>query len=385
MFAKIVSLFSFYVALLLKSLFYSLCSFISLFFNVQKGSVVVGSWNGDRIDDNVLGIHRAGLLNCFSSVYYLVNAPASCALLPGWIPLKKTSFAAFRVCMSAELAIYCNNKIGDINGFCITKKTRIVNVWHGSPLKKVGDDSKPSLLRSRGLGQFVFPFLNVESERWIAGSPAVAGFLSSAYGVPARNFIVRKSPRYELCATKGEVNKQVITVAPTFRADLESEELFFHTVFETLGSMSNSSRYDICVFLHPYAKISAKNVVAIANTYQCRVQFSDDKLIVVLASSVLLISDFSSVIIDACQLKIPNVSYAFGLPLDKSYVDLRIFDHVICTDKKIFSACVSVLIGGIKDDACLMSISKQQNVLRELYCTDELILPQDFMSEEIYT
>ena len=103
----------------------------------------------------------------------------------------------------------------DINRFTGTGTK--INLWHGSPIKKVGADS--GSIQQGGLASRVFPFNHPQYRFFSAGSETVAGNFRSAFP-NVDEFLISGYPRND--ALKNQSDDNIILYLPTHRKEGQS-------------------------------------------------------------------------------------------------------------------------------------------------------------------
>jgi len=112
------------------------------------------------------------------------------------------SFKGYLLSMKAGVAVVSQSELMDTNGFALSSRTKLVQLWHGTPLKKIMFDDQivfgePSLLRKLIL--IIFPVFkkhfDFSNALLIATSDEVKHNISSAFGVSGSNVKVTGYPR----------------------------------------------------------------------------------------------------------------------------------------------------------------------------------------------
>ena len=114
------------------------------------------------------------------------------------------SFQGLRMMMRASIACITNGGLfGDIPYCAMSSKTKLIQLWHGSPIKKIGRDdplfcNRKSLYSEirKILGEW-FKFVNYchNPDFFIATSKEVQNIFHKAYGIKIENLPILGNPR----------------------------------------------------------------------------------------------------------------------------------------------------------------------------------------------
>jgi CDP-glycerol glycerophosphotransferase (TagB/SpsB family) len=140
----------------------------------------------------------------------------------------------------------------DVNRFT-TFGAKIVNLWHGAPMKKIGLDENVvnrgcdnRIINSKFFWKYIpkylFPFLyNYAVDRVISTSPIFTQKLSSAFDIPVDKIIVTGYPRNDIFFSQNKINKYVFLdktqykyvflYLPTFRSGKSLDQIFTESKF----------------------------------------------------------------------------------------------------------------------------------------------------------
>lgn len=251
----------------------------------------------------------------------------------------KDSFKAFLLAMQAKYFVFSHN-IYDIFYFK-RKSTVAINLWHGSPLKKLGYDSKveSQLIRRRKRFCLKIPyetwdFFVVAHEMWIPyfeRSMKISRDKILPIGLPRNDILweVKDNPD-KYWEIKNVVfqqfgidqkNKKVILYAPTFRDD---DRLTMNLINETkkiikrIKELITNTEYIFFIRFHPLKK-SFLNYEDIDYQHIYDATLYED-MYELLSITDILISDYSSSIFDFTILERPIILYTFDY---KEYIETR--------------------------------------------------------------
>jgi CDP-ribitol ribitolphosphotransferase len=208
--------------------------------------------------------------------------------------------------------IFVNDGFTPLAYFPLSKRARVVQIWHADgALKRWGASvAQP------------FP----EAKRWthiLCASETIRPFWAEAFGVSPERVLPLGSPYADalMQATRPKKASQVVLYAPSFRDDdPHSEQLLSQFYFAKFKNRLNNAA--LLVRLHP--KIHGKYtlpdwVVDVTN---------EPDLSEILRRCDCVITDYSSLMLDAAALDIPVFLYTFDydgyMSCDRGfYVDLR--------------------------------------------------------------
>jgi len=171
----------------------------------DKNLWVFGAWFGEKYADNSKYLFE----------YVNENHPEIRAV---WLTRNKNTLEQVRqqgyeahlayslkghlLSMKAGVAVVSTSELRDINGFALSSNTQLVQLWHGTALKKIMFDDrigfgKPSLLRK--LIPVIFPFFKKHFDftdtLLIATSDTVKEKISCSFRVEGRNVKITGYPR----------------------------------------------------------------------------------------------------------------------------------------------------------------------------------------------
>jgi CDP-glycerol glycerophosphotransferase (TagB/SpsB family) len=231
----------------------------------------------------------------------------------------------YRLAMRAGVALLSNSRTGDVNRFAIAGRTRVIQLWHGTPIKKIGHDDTVmshdrSTLAKRAqavlnrLSALLFPaqrevfdLLTVMSEA------AVEPFLTS-FRIDRRKVIVSGIARSDrLLARKDEAHtgpRQVIYL-PTFRGAVDSEwEALAGFEPERVGAFLAERDAELFLKLHPANVPGPDTLRRIAACPRLHLMGPGD-IHEHLPRFDVLVTDYSSIFVDYLLLDRPIVFFPY--------------------------------------------------------------------------
>lgn len=217
----------------------------------------------------------------------------------GTIVVKKGSLKSVFYALTSRLSIVTHG-LRDIGPF-VNLKTVVFNVWHGAPLKKIGYHSKMTLERkrlkniSRAWDYFVVP-----SSAWVS-------LFSEAFALPVGKILPIGYPRYRLDVLspprKDERQLVKVTYLPTYRAGISSFEVYNFLRDPEFLRFLEVNEVELTVRLHPVDRVVEKDFL---KEFLCQREVSTEEMI---AQCDLLVTDCSSVIVDAAAMDIETSLY----------------------------------------------------------------------------
>ena len=217
---------------LLLSLSYPFFVFISFFVPRNKKIWVFGCYDGYK--ENTRYFFEYSSKKKDNTCYWLANSNEELSQIKSY-KLKvvlKNSFYGYWISSRAYMSFICTG-FSDVNRL-LALNSKVINFWHGTPIKKVYLDSKHDLNRfgknkiSRFLAKTLMMFLNNKISFYYASNKFEQEIVCNASGMKIENSIALGSPRYDKIRTKEEkedleiIRKKfdkIILFAPTWRED----------------------------------------------------------------------------------------------------------------------------------------------------------------------
>jgi CDP-glycerol glycerophosphotransferase (TagB/SpsB family) len=278
---------------------------------------------------------------------------------------RKSLFGMYIICRSKY--VFYSAYVSEIN-FWLTSGAKLVNLWHGLPLKKIEFDIDSGFLSakySKKLTKIRFKnqLLNPSAYRNIhlmfAPSEKMQEIFSSAFRIEYKNIVNCGSPRTDQFFTPvlfegiseypNWVNetiassRKVFIYMPTFR-DVGGE--FFSAKnfdFESLNKTMEQLDGEFWIKAHPAA---VSEHIAISHLSRIRILPSNIDMYPLLKNSEALITDYSSIYIDYLLLDKPIYFYCFDLEHYQATCRSMYFDYNDTTPGhkcKTFNALLSAL------------------------------------------
>jgi len=310
-----------------------ICSVLSFLIPTQKKLLLFGSWYGNKYGDNPRYFFEWHLKNTDYQCYWITkNSDVYKDLKAKNINvLYGNSLKAIWFHLRAK-AVFCNcSPNTDLFGRYLNRKTIIFNLWHGTPIKKIGFDAISSDISSERLGVKRSGFISRNAPNFIkivknkllekelyylASSTKVATLLSSAMGVDINHIIVAGYPKLDhLIQEIKQPIKGSILYAPTYRGEYNSENDLL-TMFgfdpEKMNLWLTKHDKNLTIRLHPANTLPESLKLEIAK--MDRLSLGGDKdLYEEITEYEMVITDFSSLYYDAISINIKTIMAPFGL------------------------------------------------------------------------
>ncbi|MED9651087.1 CDP-glycerol glycerophosphotransferase family protein [Escherichia marmotae] len=305
---------------------------LSVFVPTKKGLFIFGSWFGKKYGDNPSALFEYLSNIQPENVYWYTNNEkvASKIITSGNKCISGINIKNIFLHLRAE-AVFCNcSANSDLLGSYINKRTKVFNLWHGTPMKKIGKDaikpglshtrlgmSKPNLtlrLIKKILPSTFYDFFKLDTY-YLASSPEVSKILQGAMGVNEEKIIICGYPKLDkIFIESGYAEPNKILYAPTYRGEYNSE-LDILTMFgfniELADKVLKENKATLTIRLHPANRLPVAVVNRINNTNTISIDNEDD-IYESLGKYSLVITDYSSVYFDALAVGINALIAPFG-------------------------------------------------------------------------
>lgn len=305
----------------------------------DKNLWVFGAWFGERYADNSKYLFeyvnknhpeiKVVWLTRNKNTYNFVRKK-------GYNVAKTFSLKGWYYALRAKVAVVSNG-ISDVNIFT-TANTKVVQLWHGIPLKKIMFDDKitfkhPTIWKKFLF--FIFPFLkkhiDYSNTLLIATSEEVQKIISSAFRVPIgqvkitgypRNDSFFYKPKKDLKFTKKLLSfkyqgKKIAIYMPTHRkeGELDINKLFLSDL-EVIDKKLKALNYILLIklhFCHTKESLLLKEIKHYSNIIIINDNMIEQDIYNILRLTDLLITDYSSIYFDYLLLDKPMIFAPFDI------------------------------------------------------------------------
>lgn len=213
--------------------------------------------------------------------------------------VKKGSLLSIFYALTSRLSIVTHG-FRDIGPFA-NLKTVVFNVWHGAPLKKIGYHSKAAFQpeRLKNISR-VWDYLVVPNPAWVT-------LFSEAFGLESNQILPIGFPRYNSVGLTRirNVDGQPVKVAylPTYRAGISSFAVYDFLRDPSFRRFLDVNKVELTVRFHPADRFIEEEISA---ALLCPRETTTEQMIM---QCDLLVSDCSSVIIDAAAIGVATSIY----------------------------------------------------------------------------
>lgn len=308
-----------------------LISLLSVFIPTKKGLFIFGSWFGKKYGDNSRAMFEYLSQDKKGDIYWFTRNKdvASRIIKDGNKCLYLSGIRCIILHLRAE-AVFCNcSANADLMGDFLNRKTKVFNLWHGTPMKKIGKDAINDNISCDRLGiskgNLVFSLLRKVTPKWIysffkldtyylASSEVVSGLLQSAMELKKEKIIVCGYPKLDKCFEEKDKSNFNILYAPTYRGDYNSEldilSMFGFDVNQA-ENILKSYNAKLTIRLHPANRLPEDLVREINAKSYILIDTVED-VYDTLHTYSLVITDFSSIYFDALAIGIKALVAPFG-------------------------------------------------------------------------
>ena len=234
--------------------------------------------------------------------------------------------------MRAKIAVIThrgNNNNADLPFYAFSDKTKIIQLWHGIPLKKIGYDDKIFSFRANEKSfaykyeefkkNLLYPY-NIhlhKPDMILSLSEDTQQIFSSAFRVPKNKIVITGYPRNDIILKNKEdtnqSDKKKIIYMPTFRGKIGTNfDLFLDYGFDMdkMDIFLEKNSVQLFIKLHPFNKPSRTLLNKIKSS-QNIIFYQMDDIYNDLAKFDLLITDYSSIYFDYLLLDRPIIFAPF--------------------------------------------------------------------------
>ena len=221
------------------------------------------------------------------------------------------------VAVTKAKAVFVTHGIPDVAP-SLCRRTTVINLWHGYPMKKMGYDSR---IDARRVARRKMFFLDDVYSKWdymLAANETSRRWLMSATHLPINRFIVSGQPRNS-GLSEGRIFSDVVLYMPTFRDDGRMDHI--KDMVDEWDNIHAHTGLRLCMKLHPLERFDVTNLLKSKEwCVEARALSADLDPQEMLARCTMLVSDYSSVVFDYLQTGRKIVIYA---PDEVAYLQAR--------------------------------------------------------------
>lgn len=306
---------------------------ISIFIPTKRNLFIFGSWFSMKYGDNPKYFFEYLLKMKRKDIYwYTRNITLYYHLHKLGIPvIYGISIKNIFLHLRAQ-AVFCNcSPDSDLLGFAINRKTTVFNLWHGTPMKKIGNDAKKDIKNNKNLGvkshkieniirRFIPKYIiNIlkPNTYFLASSNQVATNLISAFNLSSKNIIINGYPKLDSIISRHCLSpNNNILYSPTYRGEYNSIYDILTSngfVAKSINSKLSALNYNLIIRLHPANKLPPPLISEIEKYSNIQLDDSNDDIYSTLDRYKLVITDFSSLYFDALAIKTNVVIAPFDI------------------------------------------------------------------------
>lgn len=299
---------------------------------------VFGAWFGQKYADNP------------KAFFEYVNQNAK-EINPIWISKNKNvvnevnslgyqayyylSIPAIYFQLRAHLVIICQSLHDDLYAPCIGKRAKVIQLWHGIPLKHIMYDVFGDRLDNKNFkGRLVdalSPYNKHRNDFAIATSELTQKIIAKAFRIPEENTLITGFPRNDVFFKEtSKINGQYQCIyMPTFRGGIGTEcDLFtkFGFDFDLIEKKLKQHNIVLTLRMHPVNKPPEALVRLMANSAHIIIDSSAD-IYDTISRYDCLITDYSSIYFDFLLSNKPIIFAPFDLASYKEKERALYFDY----------------------------------------------------------
>lgn len=264
----------------------------------------------------------------------IIHASGDKNLPDGAILYNRTSLRGIWTILKCGV-IFIHHGSTDLYWSCIrSNKRKIINLWHGSPLKKIGIFDKDTLARkSKGkilkeTNQYDLVISVSEMDRQtMANSFHIPLDRVKITGLPRNDVIMKNENDLPLCVRRDIArlrtllgNKKLISYIPTWRKSSEEIYPFSDSEITKMNAVLHESNATFGIKIHPNNYTPSKKIIGL--NYLDLNERQITEMGVILKLTDVLVTDYSGVWVDFLLTNRPIVSFCYDMD---SYLDERGF------------------------------------------------------------
>ena len=299
---------------------------------------IFGSWGGVKYNDNSKYVFEYVNESCDDiKAVWLTKSKSTLQVVreKGYECHLMYSIKGVIYAVRSRIAFISQSKTEDLPLYINPYKTSIVQLWHGTPLKKIGADSHAKVIKNKGvfskilnfIKRYFFPQIGNYYSAFIVSSPEVAKIIDSAYGSKVKPGMIKVTgyPRNDALLNNADnLNSGEFKVIymPTYRDGSKDAVDLFDKYGFNISEVNkqlcvNNVTFDIK--LHPQAAISDAFIQSVNKSSNIKIVNYLD-IYAELGKYDLLITDYSSIFSDYLLLDRPIIFAPFDL---NEYESLR--------------------------------------------------------------
>lgn len=300
---------------------------------VNKELYIFGSWFGTKFSDNPKYFYLY-LLKKYPEkrvYWYTKDYQVFLELKTNGFPvLYGKSIFCYWLHLRASIVFFSCSAEKDIWGATTNHKTKFFNLWHGTPIKKIGYDAKISgvgldraLIKHQDnkekpikkiLKKIIKPILKKEYYI-LSPSKEIAPILKSAFRESQGKPITIGYPKLDHLFKNKSIKSGYILYTPTYRGSYNSEYDILKAMkfdFKTVSNWLEINNFYLDIKLHPANSLPIETINEINKNTRIKM-LSNIDIYQILGDYEYLITDFSSIYFDALALGIKSIIAPFRI------------------------------------------------------------------------
>ena len=362
--------------------------YVQLLIPKNKSIWVFGAWYGERFSDNSMYLYKKIQDFCpeVRGIWITSNKEILVSnRKQGYETYMKWSLKGIWFCVKAKY-IFVTSRKQDVNEFFINGAV-IVNLWHGSPLKKIGADDKYSKVNSFFYSKIVkniFPISYEFNYDFVTSNAAIfSDKMATSFKLNRSQVLETGCPRNDVffSVTKDSYNAQLIekfpnsTIVyylPTFRNSAIPKNIFTQEDYDE-DELETFLQKENMVLVNKGHFVESKKGVIISSQDSRIIHLKDSDITsdinFMLKDADALITDYSSAFFDFLLTERPIIFAAFDLEEYMSKSRELYFDYENAISGPMAKNWNDILfhLKHIWDDDKNMELVKQKNVVYNKY------------------
>lgn len=231
----------------------------------------------------------------------------------------KLSFSGFKG-LATSRYVFLNDNFFPIAFMNFKKETEVVQLWHAPGASKkfggsVADDEEKEMLSkiSKNTDYLISTSKNIEKQ-WCEAFQ-IDSHKVKPLGLPRADYYFENHDVAQLkeafCKRyKISPDKKIILYAPTFRNKEESNNIFNYLDLKRFNEVLGDE-YELCLRLHPKIRNFYKGTIDSDSSYVNCSEYSNEQELLLISD--ILITDYSSIMIEFALLNKPMIFFTYDL------------------------------------------------------------------------
>jgi len=287
---------------------------------------VFGAWFGEKYSDNSKSFFEYVNKHCpdkksiwVSKSSHIINELKE----KGYRAYHMHSIAGIYYQLRASFAFVCQAHDVDLFAPTLGKNTKVVNLWHGLPLKKIVYDEFGHIEKKRNLKgriiDFLTPYDHMRNDFLIATNERTQHTIAGAFRLPLNKVLITGFPRNDVFINPAPEAQPTPTYKviymPTMRKQVNGSNALFEDFgfdVDTIERELSKHNIELVLRLHPVNKAPAALQQKIGTSKNICFDFSDD-IYESITSYDCLVTDYSSIYFDFLLSNKPILFAPFDL------------------------------------------------------------------------